>query len=77
MSKGDVSQKDKAMASFMKEHGPRAPQSWNGCGANERKEASKMGTTWMGRSSSTFERGMLGGVLVEKLGLGRMPDGFR
>lgn len=62
------SQKDKEMASYMKEHGPRAPKKWHGVGASVSAHADKMGTQWKGRYSSTFERGMLGGMLAEKLG---------
>lgn len=75
MSGKDRSAKDKAMASYMKEHGPRAPESWNGNGSDLRKEANKMGTIWKGRYSSTYERGMLGGLLAERLGY-PMPEGF-
>ena len=45
MSKGSVSQKDKEMASYMKDHGPRAPASWHGHGSDIRKEAEKIGTS--------------------------------
>jgi hypothetical protein len=63
------STKDKEMAAFMKEHGPRAPSSWNGCGAEDRALAKKMGSEVFGRSSSTFDRGMLGGVLAYRCGM--------
>ncbi len=67
---------DKERAAYMKEHGPRAPKSWNGHGADIRKDADKVGTSWKGRYSSAYERGMLGGIIAERLGLGAMPEGF-
>lgn len=62
--------KDAAMAAYMKIHGPKAPTQWHGCGSDERKLAEKMGGEWRNRDSSTWQRGMLGGVLAEKLGWG-------
>ena len=68
MAKGDRSKKDKQMAFYLKETGQVAPRKWHGVGADVSAMADKMGTQWKGRYSSTFERGMLGGMLAEKLG---------
>lgn len=69
MSKGSISQKNAEMA----KHLPPAPNSWSGCGKQDVLAAKKVGNAWKGRYSSTWERGMLGGVLANKLGF-NMPE---
>lgn len=66
--KGRLKEKNSAMASRLKLEGKVAPKKWHGVGASVSVHADKMGTQWKGRYSSTFERGMLGGMLAEKLG---------
>ena len=66
--------KSAAMAAYMKAHPNEYPDSvrrpHNGCGRSDVIAASKLGTSWKGRYSSAYERGMLGGVLAERLGYG-------
>lgn len=68
MSGKDRSTKDKEMAAYLKATGQRPPKRWHGVGSDMTAMADKMGTLWKGRYSSTFERGMLGGMLAAKLG---------
>lgn len=74
MSLANQKAKDSAMASYMKQNAARYPDSirrpHNGCGASDRKAAAALGSSWRGRSSSTWDRGMLGGVLAARLGYG-------
>lgn len=69
--------KSSAMAKMMKDNPSTYPDSVRrphpGCGSADRIAAGKLGSTWKGRSSSTWERGMLGGVLAAKLGYGTVP----
>lgn len=80
MSKAQQRERSAAMASEMKKHPNRYPDSVRrphpGCGSHDRIEAGKLGTSWKGRSSSTWERGMLGGVLAARAGYGsaNIPD---
>lgn len=66
MSGKDRSAHDKAMAARLKQEGRTPPNRWHGCGSDMTAAADKMGTLWKNRYSSTYERGMLGGVLSEK-----------
>lgn len=74
MALSDLRAKSAAMAAMMKKNPGRYPDSvmrpHNGVGAGDRKAAAKLGNSWKGRYSSTWERGMLGGLLAEKLGYG-------
>lgn len=64
--------KDKEMASYMKQHPGRYPDSamrpWNGEGAGYRALAKTMGS--VSNNSSKWHVGMLGGVIAARLGLG-------
>lgn len=72
MSKGTVAERNRAMASYMKEHPGRYPDStvrpWGGEGAGARAMAKTMGA--VPNDSSKWQLGMLGGVLCARLGLG-------
>jgi len=75
---GRSKEKNVRMAAMMKKNPGRYPDSvmkpHNGVGSGDRKAAASMGAAWKGRYSSTYERGMLGGVLAERLGYG--PSGI-
>lgn len=76
MSKATNRQKNADMAAHMKKHGPRAPKKWHGVGSDVSAKAKNMGTAWKGRSSSTWDRGMMGGILAARCGYGthNIPD---
>lgn len=57
----------------MAKHLAPAPKSWGGVGKSDVRNAKKTGNAWKGRYSSTWERGMLGGVLADKLGF-NLPE---
>lgn len=66
--------KDQSRAAYMKKRPNQFPDSvmrpHNGCGSDMRKLADKMGMTYIGQSRSSWERGMLGGILYARaLGL--------
>lgn len=79
MSLSNQKAKDAAMAAYMVKTGQKAPNKWHGVGAGVSAEAAKMGTTWKGRTSSTWERGMMGGVLAMRCGYGDagIPDDLK
>jgi len=74
MALSDRRGRDAAMAAYLKDKGVTPPAEYKGCGADDRALARKLGVSWMGRSSSTFERGLLGGYLAQKLGMGDIPN---
>lgn len=73
--------KDKEMASYMKQHPGRYPDSymrpWQGHGAGLRAMARNMGK--VPNNSSRWFVGMLGGVIAARLGYGsaNVPDDLR
>lgn len=66
--------RDVERAAFMKKNPGQFPNSvsrpWSGCGSNVRIMAMRMGTGYKGQYSAAYERGMVGGVLAERLGYG-------
>ena len=71
MAKSDHKAKDAAMAAYMKENGPRAPQEWGGNGVEQRRLAKSMGTSWMNKDRAAWRLGMLGGMLAYASGLSK------
>lgn len=77
MSAAANKQKNEAMAAYMKAHPGQFPDSvrrpWQGNGADVRKLASTMGKA---PPSGKNDIGMLGGIIVARLGLGSfgIPD---
>lgn len=72
MSKGSVGEKDRATASYMKDHPGQYPDSvtrpWRGNGADLRDLAKQMGSVQ--NNTSKWHAAMLGGVLAARLGFG-------
>lgn len=65
-------ERDRAFASWMKDHPNQYPDSvrkpHDGCGSGERKLAMQMSAA--GHRTGTWERGMFGGIIAARLGLG-------
>lgn len=72
MSKGTVAERNRAMASYMKEHPGRYPDSctrpWQGEGAGARSMAKAMGG--VSNNTSQWHHAMLAGVIFARLGMG-------
>lgn len=63
-AKSNRREKDSRMATML----APAPNHHNGVGRDAVVLANKLGTLWKGRESSTFTRGMIGGMCAEAQG---------
>lgn len=57
-------EKDAKMATML----PPSPHNHNGVGRDAVVLANKLGSGWKGRSSSTFDKGMIGGMCAAAMG---------